>query len=68
MHRGRSVRDMFNRIGILEVRSEELAKDTADHETRLRGLEHLTAKVVGGALVGSAVGGWILSSLGSCVQ
>lgn len=32
-----------------------------DHESRLRDLEHLTAKVVGGALVGSVIGGLVVS-------
>lgn len=39
-----------------------------DHETRIRTIEHLTAKVVGGAIVGAAVGGWLLSSIGAWLK
>jgi hypothetical protein len=67
MQPGRSVKDLFHRIGVVEVRVSEHTKVSDDHEGRLRKLEHLTAKVVGGAIVGSALGGWILSNLGSCV-
>lgn len=67
MRPGRSVRDLFNRLGAIELLADNTTKIANDHEQRLRKLEHLTAKVVGGAIVGSAVGGWILSNLGSCV-
>lgn len=72
---GGVVREMLHRIGTLEVHTAELkVKQTAldettdDHEVRLRKLEYLTAKVVGGAILGSALGSWILSNLGSCVK
>lgn len=69
------MRDLFHRLGTVELAVAdahkdvvEVVKDVADHESRLRKLEHLTAKVVGGAIVGSALGGWILSQLGGCVR
>lgn len=45
-------------VAVADVRRHEV--QLADHNVRLRKLEFLTAKVVGGALVGSAVGGWLL--------
>lgn len=62
-----SAAELLHRIGTVEWRVEGTDKAVADHETRLRKLEHLTAKVVGGAIVGSAVGGWLLSSLNGCL-
>jgi hypothetical protein len=73
------VKDLFNRLGHVEAAIEANTKaleahnavDTKshdDHEGRLRKLEHLTAKVVGGAIVGSALGGWILSKIGLLLQ
>jgi predicted TIM-barrel fold metal-dependent hydrolase len=60
------MRSLLQRVGVLEAVTTETKERTADHETRLRALEHLTAKVVGGAIVGSAVGGWILTQLNGC--
>lgn len=60
------MRELFHRLGTLELMTTEHSKDLADHENRLRKLEHLTAKVVGGAIVGSTVGGWLLSQLNGC--
>ncbi len=62
-----SVTDLLRRLGTLEFRADNIAKDVEDHETRLRKLEHLTAKVVGGAIVGSAFGSWVLSTLNGCL-
>ncbi len=72
MRRGRrvSARDLMQRVGTVEWRMDvhEKAdeKQHDDHESRLRKLEHLTAKVAGAALVGSALGGFILSTLKGC--
>jgi hypothetical protein len=60
------MRDLFQRLGTLEWRADDAAKSHEDHENRLRKLEHLTAKVVGGAIVGSAVGSWLLSTMTGC--
>jgi hypothetical protein len=60
------IRDLLHRLGIVEVVTTANKEAIADHETRIRGLEHLTAKVTGGAIVGSAVGGWILSQIVAC--
>jgi hypothetical protein len=68
------VKDLFHRVGAVEVAvtrlettQDVLVKADSDKETRIRSLEHLTAKVVGGAIVGSALGGWLLSKLGALV-
>ncbi len=60
------MKHLYHRLGTVEAVTTDHSKVIADHEQRLRGLEHLTAKVVGGAIVGSALGGWILSNLSSC--
>lgn len=62
------IRDLFHRLGIVEVVTTANKEAIADHETRLRGLEHLAAKVIGGSIVGSAAGGWILTQLVACTQ
>lgn len=62
------MKDLFHRVGVLEVVTADQKETSADHESRLRKLEYLTAKVVGGAIVGSALGGWLLSNLGSCAK
>lgn len=61
---GETLKNLYHRLGAVEIVSTGLVKTTDDHEVRLRKLEHLTAKVVGGAIVGSALGGWLLSKLG----
>jgi hypothetical protein len=67
-------RDLFHRIGSIELaatktetRVDAVERTVDDHEVRLRKEEHLSAKVVGAALMGSTVGAWILSKLGACV-
>jgi hypothetical protein len=66
------MKELRHRVGALELAVQQHAEaDTKAHddvEGRLRSLERLTAKVVGGAIVGSTVGAWILSQLGSCVK
>lgn len=66
------MKDIFHRLAATEIAitrveavQDNLVKADADKEVRIRSLEHLTAKVVGGAIVGSALGGWILSKLGT---
>ncbi len=61
------MKELLHRIGEARAMAAANAKTLDDHEDRLRKLEHLTAKVVGGAVVGSAVGGWILSQIGGCI-
>lgn len=50
-----------NQARIDEAR--ELRKDVDDHETRIRSLESLVWKAMGGAVVLSLVGGWIISAV-----
>ncbi len=68
------MRDLFHRLSTVEVLVAETRSVTtankeaiADQEVRIRGLEHLAAKVIGGAIVGSAVGGWILTKLSALI-
>lgn len=64
------MRDIRHRIGALEVATAasqvevaSLREDRTDHEQRIRKLEFLTAKVIGGAILGSSIGGLLLSKL-----
>lgn len=65
------MKNLFHRLGTLEATMTTHVADDArshdDHEDRIRKLEHLTAKVVGGAIVGSTLGAWLLSQVGGCV-
>lgn len=62
------MRDIIHRIGASEVAIAKLQISTADHATtladhepRIRKVEHLQAKIIGACLAGSALGNIILS-------
>lgn len=64
------MRDIRHRIGALEISAAAafvevagLKQGQSDHEARVRKLEFLTAKVIGGAILGSSIGGLLLSKL-----
>jgi hypothetical protein len=65
------MRTILHRVGVLEAVLDEHKKADEklheDIEERMRKQEHLTAKVVGGAIVGSTLGAWILSQLSACI-
>lgn len=69
--------DIYHRIGALEARvdlaqrssdahTDQDLREHADHERRLRAQELLTAKVIGGSVMGGAIVsllGWLLNYL-----